>query len=139
MLMSTMEVRQLLSFAAVARTGSFSAAAAALGYTQSAVSQQVSALERSVGQRLLERRPVRLTAAGAQLLRHADAILLRLDAAQTELQPKDGGEAAAVALTTLARPGLAALTGPALRLRALPAGEALRAVARGEVEVALVD
>jgi DNA-binding transcriptional LysR family regulator len=131
------DFRQLRSFAFVARTGSFSAAAQAAGYTQSAVSQHVAALEASLGHQLLERRPVRLTAAGTQLLRHADAILLRLDAAQTELRPRADGRPVTVALTTLARPGLAAVG--ARSVRATPAGEALRAVARGDVDVALVD
>src|SRR4051812_22996582 len=113
----SMDLRQLRSFAEVARTGSFSAAAAAAGYTQSAVSQHVAALEASLSQRLLERRPVRLTAAGVQLLRHADAILLRLDAARTELQPPAGDAAGSVAVSTLARPGLGELELPAADVR----------------------
>ena len=59
----------------VARRGSFSAAAQALSYTQSAVSQQIAALETQTGVKLLERhaRGVRLTAAGQTLVRHAEA------------------------------------------------------------------
>ena len=71
----------------VAARGSFSAAAEALAFTQPAVSQQVAALERETGNRLVERgvRPVRLTDAGRALLVHAEAVLARLDEAQQEL------------------------------------------------------
>jgi DNA-binding transcriptional LysR family regulator len=68
----------------VAHRGSISAAAEALSYTQSAVSQQVSALEAETGLPLLERHPrgVSLTAAGQALVGHADGILTRLEAAE---------------------------------------------------------
>jgi len=83
------ELRHFLALEAVARTGSFGKAAAALGYTQSAVSQQIAALERIVGQRLVERpggpKPVSLTEAGRLLLTHADAIAARVAAAQADL------------------------------------------------------
>ncbi|MGW4567051.1 LysR family transcriptional regulator [Streptomyces sp. NPDC004561] len=71
----------------VAESGSFTAAASQLGYTQSAVSRQVAALERSAGAVLFERRSdgVRLTPAGLTLLRHARAILDALAAAEHEL------------------------------------------------------
>jgi DNA-binding transcriptional LysR family regulator len=71
----------------VAARGSFSAAAEALAFTQSAVSQQVAALERETGTTLVERgvRPVRLTDAGRALIVHAEAVLARLDEAQQEL------------------------------------------------------
>src|SRR5919202_1965575 len=72
---------------AVAAPGSFSAAADALSFTQSAVSQQVAALERESGTKLVERRArgIRLTPAGEALVSHADAILARLDDAEQEL------------------------------------------------------
>src|ERR671939_541365 len=90
-----LELRHLLALDAVAREGSFGRAAIALGYTQSAVSQQIAALERIVGARLVERpggpRPVSLTEAGELLLRHAEAIVARLSAAQAHLaQLADG-------------------------------------------------
>ncbi|MFE0459667.1 LysR family transcriptional regulator [Kitasatospora sp. NPDC058965] len=74
-------------FAEVARRGSFTAAAEALGYTQSAVSRQVSALEQQAGVPLFDRLPrgVRLTEGGRVLLGHADAVLERLDTARREL------------------------------------------------------
>ncbi|MGW2646322.1 LysR family transcriptional regulator [Streptomyces sp. NPDC001393] len=70
----------------IAESGSFTAAATRLGYTQSAVSRQ-AALERSAGTALFERRPdgVRLTPAGLTLLRHARTILDCLTAAERDL------------------------------------------------------
>jgi DNA-binding transcriptional LysR family regulator len=71
----------------VASQGSFSAAADALSYTQSAVSQQIAALEAETGVTLIERLPrgVRLTPAGAVLLEYAEGILARLHAAEAEM------------------------------------------------------
>jgi DNA-binding transcriptional LysR family regulator len=71
----------------IAESGSFTAAAAQLGYTQSAVSRQAAALERSTGAVLFERRPdgVRLTPAGLTMLRHARTILDAVTAADQEL------------------------------------------------------
>lgn len=74
-------------FAEVARSGSFTAAGRVLGYTQSAVSRQVSALEAELGAVLFDRLPrgVRLTEAGTTLLPHAEAVLGRLAAARRDL------------------------------------------------------
>jgi DNA-binding transcriptional LysR family regulator len=71
----------------VAYRGSFSAAAEELSYTQSAISQQITALEAEAGMALLERRPrgVSLTAAGQMLMGHAEGILARLEAAEASL------------------------------------------------------
>src|SRR6201984_3784220 len=71
----------------VAYRGSFSAAAEALNYTQSAVSQQIAALEAETGLALLERHPrgVSLTAAGQTLVGHAEGVLARLEAAEAAL------------------------------------------------------
>ncbi|MET9364452.1 LysR family transcriptional regulator [Streptomyces sp. NPDC006632] len=71
----------------IAESGSFTAAATRLGYTQSAVSRQAAALERGAGTTLFERRPdgVRLTPAGLTLLRHAHTVLASLAAAEREL------------------------------------------------------
>jgi molybdate transport repressor ModE-like protein len=91
------ELRHFLALEAVARTGSFGKAARALGYTQSAVSQQIATLERQVGQQLVERpggpRPVSLTEAGRLLLTHAEAIAARVAAAQADLAALGDGEA----------------------------------------------
>src|SRR5690348_17846724 len=71
----------------VAQTGSFSAAALSLGYTQSAVSRQVAALEAVSGQRLFDRarQGVTLTPAGARLLRSATRVLDELESVRREL------------------------------------------------------
>ena len=71
----------------VAYRGSFSAAADALNYTQSAVSQQIAALEGEAGIALLERHPrgVTLTAAGQTLVAHAEGVLAGLEAAEGAL------------------------------------------------------
>src|ERR687883_1289756 len=94
------ELRHFLALEAVAREGSFGKAAVALGYTQSAVSQQIATLERQVGQKLIERpggpRPVSLTEAGRLLLTHAEAIAARVAAAQADLSALGDGEAGAV-------------------------------------------
>ena len=83
------EVRHLAALRAVADEGTFGAAALRLGYAQSAISQQIAALERYVGHRLFDRpggsRPVRLTRAGELLLGHAESIMSRLSAARIDL------------------------------------------------------
>jgi DNA-binding transcriptional LysR family regulator len=81
-----MDPRRVLTFRAVAHERSFSSAARALNLTQPAVSQQVAALEREVGARLLDREhAMALTAAGEILLAHADAIAERFELARTQL------------------------------------------------------
>jgi DNA-binding transcriptional LysR family regulator len=82
-----LNVNRLRVLREVAERGSFSAAADALSYTQSAVSQQIAALEQEVGMTLLERRPrgVRPTPAGRMLVAHTEGILARLQAAEAEL------------------------------------------------------
>src|SRR6186997_2778377 len=79
--------RRVLTFREVARLGSFSRAADALALSQPAVSQQVAALERQLGARLLERGPggLTLTAAGELLLEHADVVADRLELASGQL------------------------------------------------------
>jgi DNA-binding transcriptional LysR family regulator len=91
------EMRHFAALEAVSRTGSFGRAARELGYTQSAVSQQIAQLERIVGQRLFNRpggpRRVEPTEAGLLLLRHADAIVAQLDAARADMAALAEGEA----------------------------------------------
>jgi DNA-binding transcriptional LysR family regulator len=103
-----LDVRRMRVLREVAQRGSFSAAADALAYTQSAVSQQIAALEREAGTRLVERnaRGVRLTDAGRALVEHADAILARLADAEAELE------------------AIAGLRGGRLRLAAFPSAGA---------------
>jgi DNA-binding transcriptional LysR family regulator len=83
-----LDVRRMRVLSEVAVRGSFSAAAEALSFTQSAVSQQIAALEREAGTVLVQRnaRGVRLTEAGEALVRHAEAILARLGEAEAELE-----------------------------------------------------
>src|SRR5829696_3283941 len=83
-----LDVRRMRVLREVARHGSFSAAAEALSFTQSAVSQQIAALEREAGTTLVERsvRGIRLTDAGRALVRHTEAILGRLAEAEAELE-----------------------------------------------------
>src|ERR687892_2418744 len=103
-----LDVRRMRVLREVAARGSFSAAAEALSFTQSAISQHVAALEREAGTQLVERgrRGVRLTDAGRVLVSHADAILARIDSAEEELA------------------ALAGLRGGSLRLVPLPSGGA---------------
>jgi DNA-binding transcriptional LysR family regulator len=98
----------------IAESGSFTAAAAELGYTQSAVSRQAAALERCAGATLFERRTdgVRLTQPGLTLLRHARTILESVDAAERDLI----GEAPP---TELVRLGLVPSAGPVILPAAL--------------------
>lgn len=81
------DLRQLRALQAVAATGSFSRAADALNYTQPAVSKTIAGLESDLGAVLVERdcRPVRLTDAGAALVRHADEVFARLSSARAEI------------------------------------------------------
>jgi DNA-binding transcriptional LysR family regulator len=90
-----MDTALLQTFRQVARDGSITAAAQAMGYTQSAVSRQVSALEASLGVRLFDRvaRGVQLTEHGRSLLPHAESLLKRLDDARRDLEALDRLEA----------------------------------------------
>ncbi|HXY44928.1 MAG TPA: LysR family transcriptional regulator [Acidimicrobiales bacterium] len=144
-----MEIRDLRALLAVVRCGSFTAAARELGYTQSAISQQVAALEREVGHQLVQRRPVRATAAGERLAEHAARILLRLDVARSELshlgtEPME----VRVAACPLAAPQLLAAALREVRsldprlgvtVHLVEAATAVAEVATGAVDAALVD
>ena len=90
-----LDPRRLRVLVEIERRGSFAAAAQALSFTPSAVSQQIAALERETGTRLFERgaRGVRLTDAGRALAAHAEAVLARLADAETELDAISGRRA----------------------------------------------
>jgi DNA-binding transcriptional LysR family regulator len=98
-----LDLRRMRALREVASRGSVSAAAEALGYTQPAISQQITALEREAGIRLLERgsRPARLTDAGRALVAHADALLARLDDAEQELDEIKGLRAGRLRLASV--------------------------------------
>ena len=97
MQLADLEVRHLIALDAVASAGTFGRAAERLGYTQSAVSQQIAALERIVGARLFDRpggpRPVELTPLGRQVLASARDLLARVDAIGEDLVRFQNGEA----------------------------------------------
>ncbi|MFQ6396328.1 LysR substrate-binding domain-containing protein [Nocardia sp. KC 131] len=146
-----LDVRKLRLLRELARRGTIAAVAEALAFTPSAVSQQLSALEREAGVALLQRtgRRVTLTPAGHTLVGHAEVVLARLEQAQADLADSEAGPTGALrigafpsatqafipaALRTLAQdhPGLqprVAELDPAL------VSDALRA---GELDVALV-
>jgi molybdate transport repressor ModE-like protein len=109
------EVRHFAALDAVAREGSFGRAAERLGYTQSAVSQQIATLERIVGETLVERpggpRAVSLTEAGVLLLRHAEAIVARLDAARADIAALRAGETGTLRVGTYQSIGARVLPG----------------------------
>lgn len=145
------EAQLLRTFVAVARLGSFSAAATELGYTQAAVSQQIAALENDLKTRLLSRRPVAPTEAGARLLEHAEPILLRMDAAKADVTRMTRTPAATLVVGVTPLAGATPAVAAALReLRqrmprldvsvqtATRDGVAL-GVARGEMDLALTD
>ncbi|MFD8782226.1 LysR family transcriptional regulator [Kitasatospora sp. NPDC059599] len=148
--MTAVDPQQLRTFVTVTRLGSFSDAARELGYTQSAVSQQIAALEADLGAALLVRRPVGPTEAGRRLLEHAAPLLVRLEAARADVARLAGAASARLVLgaTPLA---VGAALGHALGevRRAYPrvepvvrvlAQDVLPAqVATGEVDLALID
>jgi len=144
-MLDTHRLRVLREFA---ERGTISATAAALGYTPSAVSQQLAALEREAGAVLLDRtaRAAELTDAGRRLVDHAERILTLIEAAEADLSA--AGPTGRVTVTAF--PTAAVAFGPALvrRVRAHPGmslllretqrEEGLRLVRTGEADVALV-
>ncbi|MFF8959941.1 LysR family transcriptional regulator [Streptomyces sp. NPDC014894] len=146
-----LNLERLRTLDALARHGSVSGAADGLHVTTSAVSQQMAKLEREVGQRLLAKngRGVRLTDAGRLLADHAARILSQVELAQSDIEAQRGqvvGEARIGAFPTAARglfpAAIAALRAdhPELRVRSreLEPEEGLRAVVRGDLDLAVV-
>ncbi|MDF3147848.1 MULTISPECIES: LysR family transcriptional regulator [unclassified Streptomyces] len=144
------EARHLRVLRAVATTGSFSAAGRELGCTQPAVSQQMKALEASVGTPLLVRsgREMRLTQAGAALVRHAAGILAGLTAAEEEVAAIAGLRAGRVRLvsfpsgsSTLVPTALAALRaahpGTRVSLEEAEPPQSVELLREGDCDVAL--
>jgi DNA-binding transcriptional LysR family regulator len=141
-------LRILKEFAA---RGTIAATAAALGYTPSAVSQQLAALEREAGTALLDRtaRSAELTDAGLRLTAHAERILAQVEEAEADLSVQarePSGRVSVAAFPTAAAafaPALArslrAHPGLTLLLRQTQRAEGLRQVSSAEVDVALVD
>ncbi|MEB8338232.1 LysR family transcriptional regulator [Streptomyces endophyticus] len=137
-------------FRAVAEQGTFTAAAASLGYTQSAVSRQIAAIERAAGAELLERRRggVRLTTAGRVVMRRATVVLDEIDATARELSglPGEGGTVrlgwVPSAGTSLVPRALVALrrTDPGLQVVSREGGTPAlaRALRAGSIDLALL-
>jgi DNA-binding transcriptional LysR family regulator len=145
------DLRRLRAFHAVARRGSFSAAARELGYAQSVVSHHVAALESELGLTLVNRgtRPVSITDAGDRLLRHTEAALGHITAAEDELRAVAGLESgilrvgaflsasnsfvpAALARFEAAHPGVE------VRLEQIEEPDALRRLRCGDLDLAVV-
>ncbi len=102
-----MDTNRMFTLREVATHGSITAAADALGYTTSAVSQQIAKLEKEAAQPLLERhaRGVVLTEAGQAVVRHAERILVELQAADAELAEIRGLRAGGLAIGTFPTAG----------------------------------
>jgi DNA-binding transcriptional LysR family regulator len=146
-----LDVRRLKVLREVATRGSFSAAADALNFTQSAISQQIAALEREAGTRLVERnaRGVRLTVAGEALVKHTDVILARLADAEAELEAIAGLRAGRVRLASFPSAAASLLPmaitryrteHPGVELAMIPAepDDAIVLLRQGEVDAALL-
>ena len=149
-----LELRHLAALRAVAREGSFAAAAAALGYTQSAISQQIAMLERIVGAPVVERRggrrPAVLTEVGRILTAHAEAIVARLQAARADVDAIVRGEAGLLRIGAYQSIGMRILPAllrdfrrswPQIDIRLYEAagdGELLERVADGRLDLAFV-
>ena len=99
-----LEVRHLIAFDAVATEGTFGRAAEKLGYTQSAISQQIAALERVVGGKLFDRpggpRPVELTPLGSEVLDAARDLLTRIESAGHRIDRFRSGEIGEITVGT---------------------------------------
>lgn len=102
-----MDTNRMFTLREVAAHGSITAAAEALGYTTSAVSQQIAKLEKEAAQPLIERhaRGVVLTEAGRAVVRHAERILVELEAADAELAEIRGLRAGGLAIGTFPTAG----------------------------------
>ena len=104
------EIRHLAALEAVVETGSFGRAGAELGYSQSAISQQIATLERAAGLQLLERpggrRLVTPTDAGQRLLRHARRASAAMRAAEADLRALADGEAGTLRVGTFQSVGV---------------------------------
>jgi DNA-binding transcriptional LysR family regulator len=153
-----MELRELGAFREVARLSSFSKAANRLGYVQSTVTAQIQSLERDLGVRLFDRLPrtITLTPAGQALLPHAQRLLELSVEARSAVSAAGTDAAGPVGTVTVSAPESlltyrvpkvlnrlrAGYPGVTVDLRPTPIGrfrsETRRAVARGEIDVAIV-
>jgi DNA-binding transcriptional LysR family regulator len=146
-----MDIASLQAFRAVAETGSFSAAAERVFLTQPAVSKRIAALEEELNARLFDRigRRVQLTQAGRALLERSRLILNELEDVRRSITNLSGEIGAALSLATSHHIGLHRIPDalrkfhahhPQVRLdlRFMDSEEACNAVARGEIDLAIV-
>lgn len=149
-----LEVRHLVALDAVAAEGTFGRAAERLGYTQSAISQQIAALERLVEGKVFDRpggpRPVELTPLGEQLLAAARDLLGRVDAIAEDLDRFRTGEVGRLTVGTFQSVSATVLPLVVGRMRQEHAGVEIRvfesdmdddldhALARGELDLSFV-
>ena len=103
-MLTDIEIRQLRALHAVATEGTFARAASRLGFTQSAVSQQIAGLERAVGDKVLDRpggpKPAVLTPIGELLLAHATDVIARQDDLERALRELRAGETGRISIGT---------------------------------------
>jgi DNA-binding transcriptional LysR family regulator len=144
-----LDVHRLRLLREFAERGTIAATAAALGYTASAVSQQLAVLEREAGAALLDRsaRSAELTDAGRRLAGHAAEILAMIEAAEADLSAREPvGRVTITAFPTAAVAFAPALTrtvrahqGLNLLLRQTQGNEGMHQVRAGQVDVAVID
>lgn len=147
------EFRHLAALEAIVETGSFAAAARRLGYTQSAISQQIAVLERAADLQLLERpggrRPVTATEAGERLLRHASRATAAMRAAEADLHALAEGDAGTLRVATFQSVGVRVIPPvmrlyverrPAIEVKLVEAdhGLLIELLVRGELDLAFV-
>jgi DNA-binding transcriptional LysR family regulator len=109
-----LDLRRLVILQRFASLGSITAAAEDLGYSPSAVSQQLATLEREAGVALIERtaHSASLTDAGRELVEHAGFVLAAAETAQSRMRARSGAIAGRVNVSCI--PGLAAGLAPHL-------------------------
>ncbi|GAA3443073.1 LysR family transcriptional regulator [Planomonospora venezuelensis] len=146
-----LDLRRLALICEFARKGSIAATAVSLGYSPSAVSQQLAALEREAGAVLIDRtaRSAELTDAGRRLVAHAERILAMVETAESDLSAQSGTPSGRIVLTAFPTAAVAfapALAGSlrrhtslTLRMMQSRAGRGFREVQSGEADIALVD
>ena len=146
-----MDISALQAFIAVAESGSFSRAGERIFLTQPAISKRIAALEQDIGARLFDRvgRKIHLTPAGEALLLRTRAVLSELEDIKRDITNLSGTIAGELSVATSHHIGLHRLPGPLkrfhetytqvrLNLHFMDSEKACNAVARGELELAVV-
>lgn len=132
------ELRQLRALIAVTEEGSFGKAAERLGFTQSAISQQIAGLERAVGEKVFDRhggpRRAQLTPTGELLVEHAHKLLEQLQEAEDGLRSLRAGEVGRLVVGSFQSVSVNVLPEVVGRLRQERPGLSVRAVEVDDVE-----